>query len=118
MRSIVKRFEIRQQRIRTAIRKKSDRPRLSVFKSGRHLYVQLIDDTKGQTLAAASTLEKDIRKPNKSLCNKVLASEIGKIIGQRAVAAGIKAVVFDKGGNKYHGVVKTLADSAREFLDF
>ncbi len=118
MRNTARRFEVRQQRTRSAIRKKSDRVRLSVFKSGRHLYVQLIDDAKGLTLASASTLEKGVKLEKKSLVNKLYAEKIGKMIGERAQKAGVKEVVFDKGGYKYHGVVKALADSAREFLDF
>ncbi len=118
MRTTKHRFEIRQQRIRTNIRKNSDRLRLSVFKSGKHLYAQLIDDAKSATLASASTLEKELYKGNKSHSNKVCAAEVGKLIGKRAKEAGVKEVVFDKGGYKYHGVIKTLADSAREYLDF
>lgn len=118
MRSTTRRFEIRQQRIRAALRRNSDRVRLSVFKSGKHLYAQVIDDTKGITLASASTLDATLRKADKSLCNKVVASSVGKLIGERAKKAGVTQVVFDKGGYKYHGVVKSLADSAREFLDF
>ncbi len=118
MRNTARRFEVRKQRVRTAIRKKSDRARLSVFKSGRHIYVQLIDDTKGLTIATASTLEKTVKQEKKSLVNKVYAEKIGKMIGERAQKAGISKVVFDKGGYKYHGVVKVLADSAREFLEF
>lgn len=118
MRNTKRRFEVRAQRVRIAIRKNSDRPRLSVFKSGRHLYVQLIDDAQGRTIVSASTLDKSLRVKNKSLCNKVVATEVGKLVGQRAKEAGIVKVVFDKGGYKYHGVVKSLADSAREFLEF
>lgn len=118
MRSTRKRFEVRTQRVRQSIRKNSDRPRLSVFKSGRHIYVQLIDDSKGHTLVSASTLETSLREPKKSLCNKDVAIKVGKLVGQRAKEAGIVKVVFDKGGYKYHGVVKCLADSAREFLEF
>jgi large subunit ribosomal protein L18 len=118
MRSTTRRYEVRKQRIRTAIRRNSDRLRLSVFKSGRHLYAQIIDDAKGCTLASASTLDKSLRKEKKSLCNIETASQVGKLVGQRAKEAGVTKVVFDKGGYKYHGVVKSLADSAREFLEF
>ncbi|MDX1924505.1 MAG: 50S ribosomal protein L18 [Rickettsiaceae bacterium] len=118
MRSTNTRFQVRAQRIRSAIRKKSDRVRLSVFKSGKHLYAQLIDDSKGHTLASASTLEASIRATNKSLCNVASATKIGALIGQRGKEAGVEKVVFDKGGYKFHGVVKQLADSAREYLEF
>ena len=118
MRTTKQRFEIRQKRTRFTISKNSDRPRLSVFKSGKHIYAQLIDDSKGMTLAAASTLEKELNKGNKSHSNKITADLVGKLIGKRAKEVGIKTVVFDKGGYKYHGVIKSLADAAREFLDF
>lgn len=118
MRSSYKKFIVRRDRVRLALRKNPGRPRLSVFKSGKHLYAQLIDDITGTTLASASTLEKDLRLTNKSNCNKDFASKIGALVGKRAKEAGITKVVFDKGGNRYHGVVKTLADTAREFLEF
>jgi large subunit ribosomal protein L18 len=118
MRSTTRRYEVRKQRVRAGIRENSDRVRLSVFKSGRHLYAQVIDDAKGFTLASASTLDKSLRKEKKSLCNVLVAAEVGKLLGKRAKDAGVTKVVFDKGGYKYHGVVKSLADSAREFLEF
>lgn len=118
MRTPKRKFEIRRDRIRAKISKVSDRIRLSVFKSGRHISVQVIDDAKSVTLASASTLEKDIRKHKKSNCNCATAAVVGKLIGERALKAGVKEVVFDKGGNKYHGVVKALADAAREKLQF
>lgn len=118
MRSTIRRYEVRKARVRAGLRKNSDRIRLSVFKSGRHLYAQVIDDVKGSTLASASTLDKALRNGKKSHCNKALAMEVGKLIGSRAKDAGVTTVVFDKGGYKYHGVVKSLADSAREFLQF
>ncbi len=118
MRATKKRFEIRSQRVRKLIRKNSDRIRLSVFKSGRHIYAQLIDDLKGHTLASASTLDVSIRAPKVSICNTSSAHKVGNLIGQRGKEAGVDKVVFDKGGYKYHGVIKTLADSAREHLLF
>ncbi|NDB81466.1 MAG: 50S ribosomal protein L18 [Alphaproteobacteria bacterium] len=118
MRSTNRRFEVRSQRTRTAIRKKSDRVRLSVFKSGRHLYAQLIDDKNGCTLASASTLDQSMRVQNKSCCNIYFAEKVGQLIGERAKNIGVEKVVFDKSGYKYHGVVKTLADSARQYLVF
>ena len=89
------------------------RPRLSVFRSGRHIYAQVIDDRKGVTVAAASTLEKDARGPRKSGADVTAAGEVGKLIAERAIKAGIKEVVFDRGGYRFHGRVKALADAAR-----
>lgn len=111
-------FERRRQRNRTQIRKKSGgRPRLSVHRTGQHMYAQIIDDAQGKTLAAASTLEKDLRP--KTGGNKEAASAVGKLIAERAKAAGVEKVVFDRGGFIFHGRVKALADSARENgLDF
>lgn len=118
MRNSYRKFHIRKDRVRINIRKNSDRPRLSVFKSGRHVYAQLIDDTTGKTIASASTLEKELRLNKKSNCNKDFATKVGALVGERAKKAGVQKVVFDKGGYKYHGVVKNLADAAREFLEF
>lgn len=112
------RFKRRAQRIRTKIRLTSGRNRLSVFKSGRHLYAQIIDDSASHTLVSASTLEKAIRKTAKSNCNKEAAIIIGKLIAERAAKKAIKEVVFDKGGYKYHGVIKAFADEARKELSF
>jgi large subunit ribosomal protein L18 len=92
--------------------------RLSVFKSGRHIYAQVIDDVKSVTVASAATIEKDLRAPKKSNCNKDIAAKIGALIADRASKNGVKEVVFDKGGYKYHGVIKALADAAREKLKF
>ncbi len=111
-------FEIRKRRLRTKLAACSNRPRLSVFRSNQHLYAQIIDDEQGVTLASASTLEKDIRQHNKSNCNSDKASQIGKLIGERAASAGIKSVVFDKGGYKYHGRLKLIADAARNHINF
>ena len=102
----------RSKRIRTKLKKVSSRNRLSVFRSNNHIYAQAIDDSKGITLASASTLEKDIAKDQKG--RKELASIIGKEIAKRLIEKGIKDVAFDKGGYKYHGLIKILADSARE----
>lgn len=112
------RFKRRAERTRTHIRLVSDRNRLSIFKSGRHIYAQIIDDSVSQTLVSASTLEKDVRKIGKSNCNKQAAAMIGKLIAERAAKKAIKEVVFDKGGYKYHGVVKAFADEARKELSF
>ena len=102
----------RTKRIRTKLKKVSSRNRLSVFRSNNHIYVQAIDDSKGITIASASTLEKEIAKDQKG--RKELASIIGKEIAKRLIEKGIKDVAFDKGGYKYHGLIKILADSARE----
>jgi large subunit ribosomal protein L18 len=90
------------------------RPRLSVHRSGRHIYAQVIDDDQGRTLAAASTLEKDLKGRIKTGADRAAASEVGKLVAERAKAAGVTAVVFDRGGYLYHGRVKALADAARE----
>lgn len=118
MRSPKRRFEVRRNRIRAAIAVRSERLRLSVFKSGRHLYAQVIDDKSAVTIASASTLESSIRQNKKSNCNKVMAEKIGALVAQRAVAKGVTSVVFDKGGYKYHGVIQALADAARKELEF
>ena len=102
----------RTKRIRTKLKKVSTRNRLSVFRSNNHIYAQAIDDSKGITLASASTLEKELVKNQKG--RKALAATIGKEIAKRLIEKGIKEVAFDKGGYKYHGLIKILADSARE----
>jgi large subunit ribosomal protein L18 len=108
-------FERRRARVRTSLRKKSiGRPRLSVFRSGLHIYVQIIDDVNGSTLAAASTVDKELKGKLKTGANIDAAKAVGKLIAERAVSKGIKEVVFDRGGYIYHGRVKALADAARE----
>ena len=105
----------RTQRTRLRIRKRAaGRPRLSVFRSGKHIYAQVIDDRAGETLAAASTLEKSMRDTVGNGGTTHAASEIGKLVAERAMAQGVKEVVFDRGGYRYHGRVKALADAARE----
>ena len=106
-------FDKRRQRVRTQIRKRAgDRKRLSVHRSGRHIYVQLIDDADGRTLASASTLEKSARASTGATC--AAAAEVGARIAQAAQAAGVSRVVFDRGGFLFHGRVKALADAARD----
>ena len=106
-------FKRRRERNRIAIRTRAgDRPRLSVHRTGLHIYAQVIDDVKGCTVAAASTLEADLR--GKSGANKEAAAAVGKLIAERAKAAGVVDVVFDRGGFAYHGRVKSLAEAARE----
>lgn len=105
----------RSLRTRLRIRKRAgSRPRLSVFRSGKHIYAQVIDDGQGRTLAAASSLEKDLRSSLKSGSTAEAASAVGKLVAERATAQGVKEVVFDRGGYRYHGRVKALADAARE----
>lgn len=106
-------FEKRRRRNRTALRARgSGRPRLSVHRSGRHIYAQIIDDAKGVTIAAASTLEKDVR--GTSGANVDAATAVGQRIAEASKAAGVTQVVFDRGGFLYHGRVKALATAARE----
>ena len=105
----------RRARLRFQLRLKSGgRPRLSVFRSGRHIYAQVIDDKAGRTLAAASSLEKAQRDSLKTGADKDAATTIGKLLAERAIAAGVTEVVFDRGPYLYHGRVKALADGARE----
>ena len=102
-------------RVRQAIRKAgAGRARLSVFRSSKHIYAQVIDDTAGRTLASASSIEKDLREKLKTGADTAAATEVGKLLAERAVKAGVKDVVFDRGGYLYHGRVKALADGARE----
>jgi large subunit ribosomal protein L18 len=109
------RFERRRRRVRYALKENGNgRVRLSVFRSGRHIYGQLIDDAQGRTLAAASTLDKVLRGELKTGADKDAAHRVGLLLAERAKAAGIEAVMFDRGGYKYHGRVKALADGARE----
>ena len=107
-------FARRQGRTRHAIRLKSDRVRLSVFRSSQHIYAQVIDDARGVTVAAASTLDKDVLGDLKTGADIEAAKAVGKAIAERAQKAGISAVVFDRGGYLFHGRVKALADAARE----
>ncbi|MBY0299252.1 MAG: 50S ribosomal protein L18 [Methylobacterium sp.] len=105
----------RRARVRRAIRAAANgRPRLSVFRSSKQIYVQVIDDANGRTLAAASTLDKDLRATLKTGADKAAAAEVGKLLAERAKAAGVTKVIFDRSGYLYHGRVKALADAARE----
>ncbi len=109
----------RKKRIRKNIFGSKERPRLSVFRSSQHIYAQIIDDTRGDTITAASSLEKVVKEQPK-FDNKIAASNyVGKLLGERAVAKGLKKVVFDRNGFLYHGRVKAVSDGAREAgLDF
>ena len=102
----------RHQRIRLHLAGSQDRPRLAVFRSLNHIYAQVIDDTSGKTLAAASTVEKDLRGSTSTKTEE--AAVVGRLLAERAKAAGISHVVFDRAGFRYHGRVKSLADAARE----
>jgi large subunit ribosomal protein L18 len=104
----------RSFRVRKPIRGTKDRPRLSIIRSLKHTYAQVIDDSKGSTLAAAATTEKSLKGQVKYGGNKAAAEAIGRTIAERALAAGIKEVCFDRGSAKYHGRVAALADSARK----
>jgi large subunit ribosomal protein L18 len=117
MSSSQKRTEARakvKQRIRQKVAGDAGRPRLSVFKSGKHIYAQVIDDRSGRTVAHASSLDADLKKSGKVGANKATATLVGKLVAERAKAKGVARVVFDRGGYIYHGKVKALADAARQ----
>jgi large subunit ribosomal protein L18 len=108
-------FKKRRARVRRALRKvESERPRLSVYRSSKHIYAQLIDDTKGMTLAAASSIDRELKGSLAKGTDKAAAAVVGKLIAERAIKAGVREVVFDRGAYKFHGRVKALADAARE----
>jgi large subunit ribosomal protein L18 len=110
-----KRTERRQGRVRKAVKATAKgRARLSVFRSSKHIYAQLIDDRKGETVASASSMEKDLRSSLKTGADVAAAQTVGKKLAERAAAKGISEVVFDRGQYRYHGRVKALADAARE----
>ena len=105
----------RAARVRRQIRKVAgERPRLSVHRSSKHIYAQIIDDAKGHTLAAASTLDKDLKGSLKTGADQAAAAAVGKLVAERAAKAGVTTVVFDRGAFIYHGRVKALAEAARE----
>jgi len=104
----------RQFRVRKRVRGTAERPRLTVFRSHKHVYVQVVDDTIGRTLVSASTADKDLRSEVGYGGNKTAAQAIGKAIAERALAAGVSRVAFDRGACQYHGRVAALADAARE----
>ena len=105
----------RQAKVRRNVRRAAgDRKRLSVFRSSKHIYAQVIDDAKGETVASASSLEKDMRGALKTGANVEAAKAVGKRLAERAAAKGVKDVVFDRGAYLYHGRIKALADAARE----
>lgn len=104
----------RHLRLRKKVHGTGERPRLAVYRSSKHMYAQLIDDTKGHTLAAASTLDPELRGQLETSSDREAAKAVGKLIAERAKAQDITQVVFDRGGNLYHGRVAALADGARE----
>jgi large subunit ribosomal protein L18 len=105
----------RKTRVRLQVKRAANgRPRLSVFRSSKHIYAQIIDDVKGTTLAAASSMEKDQREGAKTGANIAAAAAVGKLVAERAVKNGIKEVIFDRGQYLFHGRIKALADAARE----
>lgn len=108
-----RRVKIRR-RYRQAVRGTANRPRLSVYRSLRHVYAQIIDDDSGETLASASTLEKSAVGSLKATGNREAGTLLGKLIAERAKDHGVESVVFDRGGFRYHGVIRAIADSARE----
>ena len=113
MATVKARTDRRRATVRRAIREAATgRARLTVFRSSKHIYAQVIDDGKGSTVAAASSLEKDMR--SKTGANVDAAKAVGKLVAQRAIEKGVKSVVFDRGGYLYHGRIKALADAARE----
>lgn len=108
----------RHARIRRRVKGTAERPRLAVYRSNNHIYAQVIDDYKHHTLAAASTLDTDLRDSG-STSTKEASAKVGQLIAERSLAKGVKQVVFDRGGKLYHGRVAALADAAREAgLDF
>ena len=104
----------RQQRVRKKVSGAPARPRISVFRSLNHIYAQIIDDVAGHTIAAASSMEKDLGGTGANRGNKETARKVGKVLAGRAIQKGVKQAVFDRSGYKYHGCVKELADGARE----
>ena len=113
----VSRAQVRQKkhsRMRNHIAGTAERPRLAVFRSNEHMYAQLIDDEAGHTIASASTVQKDVKAELEKTNDVAAAAYLGTVIGKKAVEAGIKEVVFDRGGFIYHGKIQALADAARE----
>jgi large subunit ribosomal protein L18 len=115
MASTLSSFDRRKARVRRNLRRaQGDRPRLSVFRSSKHIYAQIIDDVKGHTIAAASSIDTELKPSLEKGTDVGAAAKVGKLVAERALKAGIKDVIFDRGGYIYHGRVKALADAARE----
>lgn len=106
--------KLRHRRVRSKISGTTERPRLNVFRSLKHIYAQVIDDTQGHTIAAASTIDREVAKAIAGKPKKEQANIVGKLVAERALASGVTEVVFDRGGYLYHGRVQALANSARE----
>ncbi len=104
----------RHRRVRKKVEGREEHPRLSVFRSGRHIYAQIIDDTRGHTLASASTLDKELKNELEGLKKREQARLVGETLARRANSRGVTRVVFDRGGYRYHGRVRSLAEGARE----
>jgi large subunit ribosomal protein L18 len=104
----------RHRRVRKKVEGRETRPRLSVFRSARHIYAQIIDDRQGHTLVSASSLDKELKKELEGLKKKEQARLVGEILARRATSRGVMKVVFDRGGHRYHGRVRSLAEGARE----
>lgn len=104
----------RHRRVRKKVEGRERRPRLSVFRSARHIYAQIIDDSQGHTLVSASSLDKELKKELEGLKKKEQARLVGEILARRATLRGVMKVVFDRGGHRYHGRVRSLAEGARE----
>ena len=108
-------FERRKRRTRHRLRKTERiKPRLSVFRSSKHIYAQIIDDLEGKTVAAASTIDKNLRESLKTGADREAAAQVGKLVAERAKSAGVETVILDRGAYLYHGRVKALGDAARE----
>lgn len=115
MASTLSSFDRRKARVRRSLKRaQGDRPRLSIFRSSKHIYAQIIDDAKGYTLASASSIDAEFKGGLGKGTNVAAAAEVGKLVAQRALKAGIKDVVFDRGGYIFHGRIKALAEAARE----
>ncbi len=106
--------QLRHQRVRKKVHGTSERPRLSVFRSLKHIYAQVIDDTRGHTLVSASTLDAEVQAGIQGKTKTGQAEVVGEVLARRAQTIGIKQVVFDRGGYRYHGRVKSLAEAARK----
>jgi large subunit ribosomal protein L18 len=104
----------RHLRVRRRVQGTPERPRLSVYRSSKHIYAQIVDDMAGRTLVTVSTLSEGVRDGLKSTCNCEAAAKVGALLAEKAKAAGIKAVCFDRGGRKFHGRIKALAEAARK----
>lgn len=115
MASTLSSFDRRKARVRRTLRRaQGDRPRLSVFRSSKHIYAQVIDDAKGVTVAAASSIDKELKGDLAKGTDVAAATRVGQLLAQRAIKAGVSDVVFDRGGYLFHGRVKALADAARD----